>query len=381
MTKIDIFSGFLGAGKTTLIKKLIEDGYKDEKIVLIENEFGQIGVDKGFLEGTGIEINEMNSGCICCTLVGDFEKALSEVVQKYAPDRIIIEPSGVGKLSDVIKAVQEIKNEDIFLNSLVTVVDAKKAKIYIKNFGEFYINQIEHAGTLALSHIAGIEAGEIDELLKLLRKWNEVAPIITADWEEMTGSEILKIMDQRAGVDEILKQLKEEVCDCGENHEHPGDGMNNCRGEHHRHDHTHGKCMESDCSCHDHHGEEEHEHEHEHGHEHEHEHEHDHEHEHGHEHKHGHGHHHADEVFDQIGFETAKKFTKSEINNILIEIQDEEKYGEILRAKGIVHSPGGFLEFDYVPGEIDIRDRENNYTGIICVIGVNLQKEKIKELF
>ena len=346
MTKIDIISGFLGAGKTTLIKKLINEAFKGEKLVLIENEFGEIGIDGGFLKDAGIEITEMNSGCICCSLVGDFGKALKQVLTKYAPDRIIIEPSGVGKLSDVIRAVIDIDSHDIKLNSFTTVADAKKCKMYMKNFGEFFNNQIEFAKSIVLSHTKGMPEEKIAQAAELVREHNKKATLITTDWDELSGADILAAMEQRDTLSESLAELLHE----------------------HEHHHEHGE--DCDCGCHD------HEHEHHH---HEHDEDcdcgcHDHEHEH-------HHHHHADEVFTSYGKETTKSYTAEEIENALKALENEE-YGMILRAKGIVAGKDGkWIHFDYVPGEPDVRTGAAAVIGRICVIGSKLNEQKIEELF
>ncbi len=349
MTKVDIISGFLGAGKTTLIRKLIEEGYGDKKIIIIENEFGEIGVDTGFLKDTGVIINELTAGCICCTIVGDFEKALSEVMDEYKPDVIVIEPSGVGKLSDVISAVKSLNNKDILLNSFPVVVDAKKAKKYLKNFGEFFENQVENASAIILSHTSGLDEAKIDEVVKMLRKLNPRAAIVTTDWEELKGKDIIDAMEERRSLDYVMEKLREE-----ESEEH-----------HHEHDHQH-----------------EHHHEHQHEHQHEHHHEHD---EHcgcGQDHHHHHHGHDADEVFSTVGIETAKIFNRKQIEDILEEIEDEEKYGMIIRAKGILKAlDGKWIHFDYVPGEGDIREGTSEVTGILCVIGTDLKEDAIKKLF
>ena len=370
MTKVDIFSGFLGAGKTTLIKKLISEAYKDEKLVLIENEFGDIGVDGEFLKDSGIQVNEMNSGCICCSLVGDFGKALAEVVQKYNPDRILIEPSGVGKLSDVIMAVENLHNDELVLNGFTTVVDAKKCKMYMKNFGEFFNNQIENASAIILSHTAGLAQDKLDACVALLREHNETAEIVTTDWNELDGKLILETMEKRAGIDAELEHLKTEMHEHHHHHEHE-------EHEHH-HDHEHG---EGCCCGHD-HGHEEHEHHHHHEHK-EHEHHH-HDHEHGEScgcgHHHEHGHHHADEVFQSIGMETSHKFSEAEINDFLGKLGNFTEFGTILRAKGVVeNAEGGWLHFDYVPGEADVRTGSAATTGMICVIGVDIEEANIRE--
>ena len=390
MTKVDIFSGFLGAGKTTLIRKLIEEAYGTDKIVLIENEFGEIGVDKGFLQNTGIEINQMNAGCICCTLVGDFGKALNEVIEKYNPERILIEPSGVGKLSDVIIAVQDLKNDKIELNGFTTVVDATKADMYMSNFGEFYENQVEHASSIILSHTAGMSQDDIDKCIALLREHNKEASIVTTDWKEIDGSKILELMEQKKTLSAELDRLREEAYREQAEHE----------AENHHHDHRHDDDEEHECCGHGHHHDHDHEHhnhddeEHEccgHGHHHHHDHEHHHhddeEHEccgHGHHHHHHHGHgHHADEVFDEMGVETAHRFSRGQLEQALAGLMDSEQCGQVLRAKGFVAgTEGEWYEFDYIPGEPEVRTAgEAETTGVICVIGVGLKKDKIKELF
>lgn len=376
MTKVDIFSGFLGAGKTTLIKKLIAEAYKGEKVVLIENEFGEIGVDKGFLKNTGIQINEMNAGCICCTLVGDFGRALNQVIDEYDPERILIEPSGVGKLSDVIIAVQDLHNDRIQLNGFTTVVDAKKCKMYMKNFGEFYENQVENASSIILSHVQGMSQEKLDQVVALLREHNEDANIVTTDWDELDGKQILHIMEEKKTLSAELDRLREEAYAEQAEHEH----------EHHHHDHD-----EHDHDEHEHHHDhDEHEHHHhdhdDHDHDHdEHEHHHhdhdDHEHEHHHHHD-RHGHHHADDVFDEFGVQTAHKYDAEELVEILDSLQNFAECGQVLRAKGIVPSKdGGWLEFDYVPGEPEVRLGSPETTGMICVIGVGLEQDRIKELF
>lgn len=390
MTKVDIFSGFLGAGKTTLIRKLIEEAYGTDKIVLIENEFGEIGVDKGFLQNTGIEINQMNAGCICCTLVGDFGKALNEVIEKYNPERILIEPSGVGKLSDVIIAVQDLKNDKIELNGFTTVVDATKADMYMSNFGEFYENQVEHASSIILSHTAGMSQDDIDKCIALLREHNKEASIVTTDWKEIDGSKILELMEQKKTLSAELDRLREEAYREQAEHE----------AENHHHDHRHDDDEEHECCGHGHHHDHDHEHHHHddeeheccgHGHHHHHDHEHHHhddeEHEccgHGHHHHHHHGHgHHADEVFDEMGVETAHRFSRGQLEQALAGLMDSEQCGQVLRAKGFVAgTEGEWYEFDYIPGEPEVRAAgEAETTGVICVIGVDLKKDKIKELF
>ena len=356
MTKIDIFSGFLGAGKTTLIKKLIAEAYTGEQLVLIENEFGEIGIDGGFLQEAGINITEMNSGCICCSLVGDFGKALRQVMDTYHPDRILIEPSGVGKLSDVIRAVQNLEMHDVVLNGFTTVVDASKAKMYMKNFGEFFNNQVEHASAIILSRTAGMSQEKLDACVALLREKNPTATIVTTPWDELDGKQLLAAMERRDTLAAALEELAEEQ-------EH----------EHHHHDDD-----ECGCGCHDH----DHDHEHEHHHDHEHEHEHHH-HDHdghcccGHDHDHD-----ADEVFTSWGKETTHKYTEDELNAALTALGDVT-LGTVLRAKGIVPAADGgeWLHFDYVPGAPEIRRGSADYTGRLCVIGSELDEERIASLF
>ena len=372
MTKITIFSGFLGAGKTTLIRKLIEEGYVGEKLVLIENEFGQIGIDSGFLQDAGVEITEMNQGCICCSLVGDFGKALVQVLEQYKPDRILIEPSGVGKLSDVIRAVENIDAHDVELDGFTTVVDAKKCKMYQKNFGEFFDNQITYASCLILSHTQGLSQEKLDECVALLREHNNKAPIVTTEWEQLTGAQLIEAMTQKNTLDDELKALLEEAKKRDLHHHHHDDDDE--EHEHHHHDHDHDEEHEH------HHHEEEHEHHHHH-HDHE-EHDenctcgcHDHDHEH-------HHHHHADEVFTSWGKETADPYSEDEIRAALEALQDEEKYGLILRAKGIVAGKNGeWIHFDYVPGDPDIRHGSAGTTGRLCVIGSEIKENAIEELF
>ena len=374
MTKIDIVSGFLGAGKTTLIKKLLNEALKDSKVVLIENEFGEIGIDGGFLKDAGIEIKEMNSGCICCSLVGDFGTSLKEVMKTYQPERILIEPSGVGKLSDVMKAVQDVIDEhEVVLNSAVAVVDASKCKMYIKNFGEFFINQIEHAGTIILSRSGNISEDKLKKAVELIREHNTKATIITTPWDALDGKDILATIEGAADLEaELMAELKEQ-----REHEH----------EHHHHDHD-GECCHHD---HDHHHEDGEEHEHEHHH-HDHDGEcshHDHDHDHHHEHGedctcgcHDHDHHHADEIFGSWGMETPDQYSKEDLEKILEALEDDDRYGMVLRAKGMVPcTEGGFIYFDYVPGESNIRPGKPDVTGKFCVIGSKLKEEALKELF
>ena len=391
MAKIDIISGFLGAGKTTLIQKLLKEALKGEKVVLIEKEFGEIGIDGGFLKDAGIEVTEMNSGCICCSLVGDFGSALKEVVTQYNPDRIIIEPSGVGKLSDVIKAVQGVAEDvELDLNSFVTVADAKKCKMYIKNFGEFYNNQVEYAGSIILSRTGDVAEDKLNESVALLREHNEKAAIITTPWDELSGEQILKVMeDGNDMVKELLEE--EEICPvCGGHHDH--EHHHDHDHEHHHHDH------DEECSCgcgHDHdHDHEHHHHDHDEecscgcGHDHDHDHEHHH-HDHdeecscgcGHDHDHHH-HHHADEVFTSWGKETPKKYNKEELDTILQKLSKDDSYGMILRSKGILQTEdGSWVQFDLVPGEYEIREGSADYTGRICVIGSKLKEDELEDLF
>ncbi len=389
MTKIDIVSGFLGAGKTTLIKKLLKEALADTKVVLIENEFGEIGIDGGFLKEAGIEIKEMNSGCICCSLVGDFGTSLREVLDTYAPERILIEPSGVGKLSDVMKAVQDaMTDRDVELNSAVAVVDACKCKMYIKNFGEFFVNQIEHAGTIVLSRTDKLNEEKLAVCVEMIREHNEKATIITTPWEALEGKDILETIE---GAKDLEAELMKEVMAHHDEHEH------------HHHHHDHGPDCTCGCHAHEHHDHDHDEHEHHHGHEHdEHAHHHDHEHdEHAHhhcehdEHEHDHGHdehthhhdhdghhHHADEIFTSWGLETPAAYEKAEIKHILAELDKEEVYGIVLRAKGMVPaSDGGWIYFDYVPEESNVRDGKPDVTGKFCVIGSKLNEDKLTELF
>ena len=390
MAKIDIISGFLGAGKTTLIKKLIEEAFKGEKLVLIENEFGEIGIDGGFLKDAGVQINEMNSGCICCSLVGDFGEALQQVVKDYAPDRIIIEPSGVGKLSDVIKAVQKAAEQvDIELNSATTVVDVTKAKMYIKNFGEFFLNQIEACGTVVLSRTQNATEEKIVTAVNMIKEHNADARIITTPWDDITGEIILDAMEHSSSIEDIMKNFKyDPEVDDDEHHHHHHDH------DHHDHDHDEHEHHHHDHDEHEHHHDHDHdEHDH-HDHDHdEHEHHHDHDHEH-HEHHYdengvcscGHHHHHhdADEVFTSWGKETAHKYSADELKEILdkLSVEEDNEFGIILRAKGIVpDKDGNWQEFDLVPGEYEVREGSPDYTGKLCVIGSKLDEDKISELF
>ena len=371
MTKIDIISGFLGAGKTTLIKKLLDESFKGEKIVLIENEFGEIGIDGGFLKDAGVEITEMNSGCICCSLVGDFGAALKQVLADYAPARIVIEPSGVGKLSDVIAAVERVQAEapDLHLNSFVTVVDAAKAKVYMKNFGEFFNDQVEHACAIILSRTQKIDQHKLDGAVTLLRAKNPKAAILTTPWDQLTGAQILTAME---GGKNLAQELMDEI----QEHHHEHDG---CGCHEHEHHHEHG---------HDHHHE--HEHDHDHHHEHEHDHDHHHEHDHGgdtctacHDHHHHHHDHDADEVFTSWGRETPRKYSREELQEALSALALTEDYGMILRAKGMVPCDDGqtWLHFDLVPEEFQIREGGADYTGRLCVIGSDLKEDQLEKLF
>lgn len=331
MIKVDIFSGFLGAGKTTLIKKLVEEAYKGEKLVLIENEFGEIGIDGGFLKDAGIEINEMNSGCICCSLVGDFGKALQQVIDEFNPERILIEPSGVGKLSDIIDAVRNLGLEEVELNGFTTVVDAKKAKIYMKNFGEFFNNQIENASSIILSHTQSLNEEKLAKVVDLIREHNPHAVLITTDWDKLDGKQILAAMERRDTIEDTLADMEHE------HHHHDHE-------HHHHHDHEEGCC----CCGHD----------------------------------HDHHHHHADEVFESIGVETTKKFTAEGIKNALEKLEDEHSYGFVLRAKGIVEGQDGqWIHFDYVPGEPDVRFGNAEVMGRLCIIGSKMNKDAVRQLF
>ncbi|MBE6976787.1 MAG: cobalamin biosynthesis protein CobW [Ruminococcaceae bacterium] len=377
MTKIDIYSGFLGAGKTTLIKKMIQEAYCGEKLVLIENEFGEIGIDGGFLQDAGINITEMNSGCICCSLVGDFGKALTQVIQEYAPDRIVIEPSGVGKLSDVIAAVEKVTSHNVILGNTVAVVDAGKVKVYMKNFGEFYNNQVETASTIILSRTDSIPQAKLDAAVVLLREHNADATLVTTPWGELTGTQLLEALESRHDMEEELKHLAhehhhhhhhdDEHCFCGHDHEHHHhhhDEEHCCCGHDHEHHHHHHD--EEHCCC---------------GHDHEHHHHHDDDHCCcGNDHEHHH-HHHADEVFTSWGVETTRKFTEAQIKEALHAL-DSGKYGMILRAKGIVAcADGGWIHFDYVPEEHDVRFGSAGIIGKLCVIGSQLNEAAVPELF
>ena len=414
MVKIDIISGFLGAGKTTLIKKLLKEAFEGEQVVLIENEFGEIGIDGGFLKDAGIEIREMNSGCICCSLVGDFGASLKEVVEKYHPDRILIEPSGVGKLSDVIKAVQGVEEDvDIQLNSYTTVVDAKKCKMYMRNFGEFFDNQVQYAGAIIMSRTDIVDEKKAMESMELLRSINEKAAIITTPIEKLDGKKILEVMEHPVSLaDELLKEEHEhhhhhdhdEECGCGHDHdhEHHHDHDEECDHDHEHHHHDH----DEECGCGHDHDHEHHHHDHDEecgcGHDHDHEHHHhdhdeecgcghDHDHEHHHHdrdeecgcgHHHDHHHHHADEVFTSWGRETIKKFTREGLEKMLESLSTSEEYGVILRAKGMLPAEDGtWIYFDMVPEETEIREGSPEYTGRLCVIGSKLKEDKLAELF
>ena len=424
-TKIDIISGFLGAGKTTLIKKLLKDAFKGEQVVLIENEFGEIGIDGGFLKEAGIEIREMNSGCICCSLVGDFGASLKEVISKYHPDRILIEPSGVGKLSDVIKAVQGVAEETgLVLNSYTTVVDAKKCKMYMRNFGEFFNNQVEYAGAIIMSRTDIVDEAKAQAAMELLREINPKAAIITTPIEKLEGAKILEVMEHPVSLEQEM--MEEEVCpECGhvhehghhhhdhdhEEHEHHHDHDHE-EHEHHHHDHDHEECGCGHDHDHDHEEHEHHHHDHDHeecgcGHDHDHDHEehehhhhdhdheecgcgHDHDHDHHHDHDHDecgcghdhHHHHHADEVFTSWGRETIKKYTRENLEKILEALSETEEYGIILRAKGMLPAEDGtWIYFDMVPEETEIRSGAPEYTGRLCVIGSKLNEDKLAELF
>ena len=349
MTKIDIYSGFLGAGKTTLIKKMLSEAYVGEKVVLIENEFGEIGIDGGFMKEAGIEITEMNSGCICCSLVGDFTQSLGQVLERFSPDRIVIEPSGVGKLSDVVKAAQQVVSKDVKLNSFTTVVDASKCRIYSKNFGEFYNDQVQHAGCIVLSRTADLSQEKLDAAVSVLREINTEAVIVTTPWDKLTGEQLLSAMERKDTLASAVEQLAEETCPvCGHHHHH-----------HHEHEHEHHHHKDGEeCHCHEHH------------------------HEHEHEHEHHHHHHHADDVFDSWGVESTAVFTKDKIAAILARLEDADTYGTVLRAKGIVAGTDGqWIHFDYVPGCPDVRNGGAEVIGRLCVIGADIRKDALTELF
>ena len=409
MTKIDIISGFLGAGKTTFIKKLLQEAISGEQVVLIENEFGEIGIDGGFLKDSGIEIREMNSGCICCSLVGDFGKSLSEVLTKYKPDRIIIEPSGVGKLSDVMKAVIDVSADmDVALNSAVTIVDAAKCKMYMKNFGEFFNNQIENAGTVVLSRTDITDTAKIQKDVEMIREKNPKAAIVTTPLAELGGSQLLEIIEKRdTMLDDLLEEVREshhhhddDECCCGHDHDHAHhhhhDDDDECcchdhDHEHHHHDHDedeehehHHHDHDDECCCHD-HDHEHHHHDHDEDGDHEHHH-HDHDDEcccgHDHDHEHHH-HHHADEVFTSWGMETIVPVTKDQLEDILKRLAETKEFGDVLRAKGMLptENPGEWLYFDLVPEQYEIRDGKPDYTGKVCVIGASLKEEELNKVF
>ena len=374
MTKIDIFSGFLGAGKTTLIKKLLQEALDASKVVLIENEFGEIGIDGGFLKEAGVEIKEMNSGCICCSLVGDFGSSLKEVIETYHPERVLIEPSGVGKLSDVMKAVQNVDTDaEVELNSAVVVVDANKCRMYAKNFGEFFLNQIEHAGTIILSRTADISESKLNTALEIIREHNDKATVITTPWDALDGKKILETIENAK---DLEAELMAEVAKLHDEH-------------HHHHDHDHDDHYDHDEHHHDHDAHDHDEHHHDHDHDHddhhdhdEHHHDHDHDHDDHHDHDHDHHHHHADDIFASWGFETPAAYTREELEHILEELEDEKRYGSILRAKGMVPAGDGtWLNFDYVPGESNVRAGAAEVTGKICVIGAQLNEENLGTLF
>lgn len=380
MTKVDIISGFLGAGKTTFIKELISKVYSGEKMVLIENEFGEIGVDSRFMQDAGIEVTEMNSGCICCTLVGDFARALKQVVDTYHPDRIIIEPSGVGKLSDVAKAVSDMQEDaQIEVDSLITVVDGKKAKMYMKNFGEFFDNQIEYANTIVLSRTQMMDEAKLKECIELLREKNEEAAIVTTEWDKLSGDMIKAALEQGHDLKKEMMELISHMHHEHHDHEHHHDHDHG----HHHHDHDHGHHHHDHEHDHDHEEHEHHDHEHHHDHGadctcgcHDHDHE---EHHHDHEHEH---HHHADEVFTSWGIETVHKFSRAELEDLLKLLSMTQDFGTVLRAKGIVQTEeGGWLEFDMVPEETEIRDCKPDYIGRICVIGTELKKDELEKVF
>ena len=394
MTKIDVFSGFLGAGKTTLIKKLLKDAYAGQKVVLIENEFGEIGIDGGFMKEAGIQVTEMNSGCICCSLVGDFGEALQQVLDTYHPDRILIEPSGVGKLSDVVRAASAVCGEDCQIGALVAVVDASKCKIYVKNFGEFFLNQIEHAATIILSRTDIASQQKIEDAVKLIREHNQNATVITTPADQLDGKQIMSAMEKADTLEQEMAQILAEVeeddecddpdCECHHHHDHDHEHEH----EHHHDDHDEHEHHHHDHDDDDDDDEDEHEHEHHHHHDHEEEHEHHHDHDehehHDHEHHHHHHHHHhdADEVFTSWGVETPKQFTDDEIRDILGQLTDAISYGIILRAKGIVPAKdGGWIHFDYTPGETDVRWGSAEVTGRLCVIGSKIDEENLKTLF
>lgn len=377
MTKVDIISGFLGAGKTTFIKELINKVFAGEKLVLIENEFGEIGIDGGFLKDAGIEITEMNSGCICCTLVGDFSKALQKVLEEYQPDRVMIEPSGVGKLSDIVKAIEDVKaNADIEIHGRITVVDGKKAKVYMKNFGEFFKDQVAHASTIVISRTQSMSAEKIEECVHMLREENGEATIISTPWEELGKEAIIRALEHGAEIEGILEEHSHD-----HEHHHDHDHDHCCGHDHHDHDHDHEHHHDQHdhdhCCGHDHHDHDHHDHDHCCGHDH-----HDHDHDHDHCCGHDHHHHHADEVFTSWGRETAHKYTEEELDFILKALSETEGYGTILRSKGIIAmADGTWKQFDLVPEEYEARKGQADYTGRICVIGTDLKEEELEKLF
>lgn len=376
MIKIDVFSGFLGAGKTTLIKKLIKEAYAGEKLVLIENEFGEIGVDGGFMKEAGITVNELNSGCICCSLVGDFAEALKKVADELKPDRILIEPSGVGKLSDVVRAVERAGIADAKINSLTAVVDANKCKIYMKNFGEFFNDQIESAACIVFSHADVASSEKLATALKLVREHNSGATIVTTEWDKLDGKQILEAMEHASTLESELEKLthEEEHHCCHHHHDHDEEEHDHEHGHCHHHDDDDGEEEEHGHRCCHHHHDDEDEHDHEHGH--------CHHHDHDHEHEHHHHHHHADDVFTSWGVETSAKFTAEGLEAALSELSDSTRFGTVLRAKGIVAGQDGkWLHFDYVPGEVNVREGSAEYTGRLCVIGSKIDEEELKELF
>ena len=386
MTKIDIFSGFLGAGKTTLIKKLIAEAYSGEKLVLIENEFGEIGIDGGFLAEAGINITEMNSGCICCSLVGDFGKALVKVLEEYTPDRILIEPSGVGKLSDVIRAVKNVGEDTLQLSSFVTVVDAGKCKMYMKNFGEFFGDQIKHAGTIVLSHTGKLSEEKVNAAVTLCREQNAEAVIVTTDWDALTGEQLLDAIERRDTLKAAMEHLEHEHHH-HDHHEHDEHCTCGCHDHDHEHEHDHEHHHHDHDEHHHHHDEHHHDHDEHHHHDHDehctcgcHDHDHEHHHDHHDHHGHDHHHHHADDVFVSYGAETAKTYTVEELNAALIALANPV-YGTVLRAKGIVAGKEGWLHFDYVPGEPDVRVGSAGIIGRLCVIGAELDRDALSDLF
>ena len=386
MTKVDIFSGFLGAGKTTLIKKLIAEAYQGEQLVLIENEFGDVSIDGGFMRETGIEITEMSQGCICCSLVGDFAEALKQVLDTYAPDRILIEPSGVGKLSDVIRAVQGVGSDDLVLNSFTALVNAKKCKVFMKNFGEFFNDQVEHASCIVLSRTADIDPEKLAECIELIREKNPTATIVTTDWDKITGAQILEVMEKKNTLEAELERLSqmtfedEEEEDEEHEHHHHHHHDEDEEDEHEHHHHHHDEDEDEEHEHHHHHHDDEDEEEHEHHHHH-HDEDEDEEHEHHHHHHHHHGHD-ADEIFESFGTETSRLFSEEELRGALDQLEDEARFGTVLRAKGILPATDGtWIHFDYVPGETEIRRGTAEVTGRLCVIGSDLNEKELHEVF